>query len=68
MSEPQTVEEVMPQLIKFYIGEAEKLSEAYEISKAEALNLIMLVELAKVHTHIDQMVEVLQLIEAKKAE
>lgn len=68
MSEPKTIEEMIPNLIKFYIEEAEKLSESYGISKEAALNLMILIELNKIHTHIDRMVDVLQLIEVKKVE
>ena len=68
MSEPKTVEEAIPNIIKFYLEEAEKLSKAYNVNRTEALQIITLIELAKIHTHIDKMADTLQLIEAKKIE
>lgn len=66
MSKPQTIEEMTPKLIRAYIEEAGRLSEAYNISGTEALLVMTLIELAKIHTHVDGMVDVLQLIKSQE--
>jgi hypothetical protein len=60
MSETTTMEEQVNEYLEDFLAEAREIQKKYRINKSEALLLMVLFELKKVHSHLDDEVNSLE--------
>ena len=55
--EKDTLEDKFDEFIKNKLKDSNNIKKTYHINKSEALQILTLFELAKIHTHLDFLVE-----------
>jgi hypothetical protein len=60
MSETTTLEDHVDEYLKDFLAEARGIQKQYRVNKSEALLLMVLFELKKVHSHLDNEVNILE--------
>ena len=60
MSEKTTIEEQVNEFLEAFLAEARGIQKKYGVNKSEALLLMVLFELKKVHSHLDDEVDGLE--------
>jgi len=48
-----TIEEHETEIIRVFLAEAREIQRKYGVNKSEALGILVLLELKKIHSHLD---------------
>jgi hypothetical protein len=50
----ETIEEHEAEFIRGFLAEAREIQKKYGVNKAEALEIMIIIELKKIHSHLDK--------------